>query len=654
MRLSLILVLAILLPSALLVLFGLRAVRNERFVLEHRLASEYRDNARSLLERADRELSRLDSLVRRSPDPRALSRADHPWIGRIFILGMNGRVVWPTRMMSRRAMPAAFYGEFPEAAARWLAGASVCGAALQQAPSAEGEERLWMMSAFVRCGVRSGNFAGARRMADRILQAPAPVISPVSVSRDLLGLYHQALVARASGAPDRGRAAFERCYRYLVSDTASVYLEEFHHYTARLERELANTGARPAGLDALRSAACERLRSQRVIARLENYAERGFLPDTGFIYRDSSVVGFLRLADGRRACVLLENRALSATAADWARGEEGIGLSVSFIDGFPLYQTHPDAVADENAFVFTEEIHRRLPFITLTLTERNPGELSRMLTAHRTTYLLFLTLLLVTIAAGAALTYRAVRRELFLSRLRSNFISGVSHELKTPLTSIHMLSEMLQSGRVTDEKKRAEYYALITRESERLTHLINNMLDFSRVDDGRIRYDLAPNDAEAVLDEALFSMAALLDERDAAINRTRSRTPLLMRCDRKMMVQVFINLLDNAAKYSPERPVIDLFVTRDNGCVAVSVRDHGIGILETDREKIFEAFYRADNERVKEVKGTGLGLALVRRVVSDHGGTVTAEPAEGGGLRITVAIPEGAADGPARQKEKPA
>jgi signal transduction histidine kinase len=318
-----------------------------------------------------------------------------------------------------------------------------------------------------------------------------------------------------------------------------------------------------------------------------------------------------------------------------------VGLSVCFIDGLPIYQTHPEAVFEENAFALTEEIHRSLPFITLTLAERDPGELSRMLRSHRYTYLLFLGLLLVTIAIGAGLTYRAVQRELFLSKLRSNFISGVSHELKTPLTSIHMLSEMLQSGRVADETKRAEYYALITRESERLTHLINNMLDFSRVDDGRLKYDFADCDAEAVLDEALLAMAALLDERDAVVNRERSRTPIFARCDRKMMVQVFVNLLDNAVKYSPEKPVLDLGVNRDEGRVVISVRDHGIGIAPGDQEKIFEAFYRADNERVKEVKGTGLGLALVRRVVSDHGGRITAQQAEGGGLDMKVELPGG-------------
>jgi two-component system phosphate regulon sensor histidine kinase PhoR len=136
-------------------------------------------------------------------------------------------------------------------------------------------------------------------------------------------------------------------------------------------------------------------------------------------------------------------------------------------------------------------------------------------------------------------------------------------------------------------------------------------------------------------------MAPVLDDLDVTVNRQRSRKGMRVKCDRKLITQVIVNLLDNAIKYSPDRRVIDIHTEHREDMVALFIRDYGIGIKSDESEKIFEEFYRSDQDLVREIKGTGLGLAIVKKIVEEHKGHVSALPAEGGGLHVTVELPAG-------------
>jgi signal transduction histidine kinase len=248
-------------------------------------------------------------------------------------------------------------------------------------------------------------------------------------------------------------------------------------------------------------------------------------------------------------------------------------------------------------------------------------------------------LLLVVIGAGLVATYRLQRRESEIARLKSDFVANVSHDLKTPLSLIRMFAETLEMDRVPDEARRREYYAVLTRESERLTRLIDNVLDFSRIESGRQRYDIAPGPVEPVVQEVLESFRHPLHQQGFALEVSIAPDLPDVPLDAEALKQALANLLDNAMKYSADRRKIAVTARREGDGVAVEVADAGIGIPITERERIFEKFYRVGRSETQGRRGSGVGLALVKHIVKAHGGRVTVDGGPGAGSRFTLHLP---------------
>jgi signal transduction histidine kinase len=253
--------------------------------------------------------------------------------------------------------------------------------------------------------------------------------------------------------------------------------------------------------------------------------------------------------------------------------------------------------------------------------------------------LLFAGIALLLLGGGLFLMLRATAREVKLAETKSAFVSNVSHELKTPLTLIGLLAETGELGRIKNTEKAQEYFRLINHESRRLSHLINNILDFSRIEAGRRAYQLAPADAGEVVGEVLQSYAYALNEAGFVVQREcASDLPLVM-LDRDAFEQAVLNLLNNAVKYSAGEKRIAVRVAAREGQVAIEVADHGIGIPRDEQEKIFEQFYRVNTGLVHDTKGSGLGLAIVKHIVEAHGGRIAVESAPGKGSRFTILLP---------------
>ena len=248
-------------------------------------------------------------------------------------------------------------------------------------------------------------------------------------------------------------------------------------------------------------------------------------------------------------------------------------------------------------------------------------------------------LLLLVIAAGLGATYRLVRRETEMAALKADFVANVSHDLKTPLALIRMFGETLEMGRVADEGKRQEYYRVITRESERLSRLLDNVLDFSRIERGRRTYDLAPAAVSPIVHETLEAFAYLLAQQDFHVEVTVAPDLPEVLLDAAAVGQALANLVDNAIKYSGARRVLRVDAALRDGHVAVSVADEGVGIPAEEQERIFEKFYRVGRSETQGRRGSGVGLALVRYTVEAHGGHVTVESQPGRGSRFTLWFP---------------
>ncbi|MCB1128950.1 MAG: HAMP domain-containing histidine kinase, partial [Verrucomicrobiae bacterium] len=208
---------------------------------------------------------------------------------------------------------------------------------------------------------------------------------------------------------------------------------------------------------------------------------------------------------------------------------------------------------------------------------------------------------LITAAAGAALlglagAHRAFRRQLRLAELKSNFVSSVSHELRAPIASVRLLAESLERGKVTEEPRRHEYFRLIGQECRRLSGLIDNVLDFSRIDQGRKRYEFEPTDLTALVGQTVHLMEPYAAERRVDLAFTPPDDPIELVADGRALQQALVNLLDNAIKHSPEGSPVVVELVRTRQAVRLSVADSGPGIPTGDRERIFEPFFRRGSE----------------------------------------------------------
>ncbi|MFZ4775492.1 MAG: sensor histidine kinase [Terrimicrobiaceae bacterium] len=290
-------------------------------------------------------------------------------------------------------------------------------------------------------------------------------------------------------------------------------------------------------------------------------------------------------------------------------------------------------------FVATE-IGEVLPHWEVALYLTNPGQLSESARLVTMTIILLIALALAAILAGSYLVATDLRRQLELVRKKTDFVSNVSHELKSPLTSIRMFAELLADDRVTDPDKRHRYLRIISGESERLTRLVNNVLDFARLEKKRKSYDMRPVDLVPVIDRVCESESIRLQESGIPVSYSCKPESCPVRCDADAIAQILVNLLSNAEKYSDGAKEIAVEVEASGAdTVRISVLDRGAGVRAGLEEKIFEAFFRADDSLASGVQGSGLGLTLARRIARDHGGDITCRPRPGGGSIFTLTLP---------------
>jgi len=256
---------------------------------------------------------------------------------------------------------------------------------------------------------------------------------------------------------------------------------------------------------------------------------------------------------------------------------------------------------------------------------------------HRSLWILGI-LSLITVG-GLVLTKHMVSKEMALARLKSDFVSNVSHELRTPLALIRLYAETLELGRITTEEKKDQYYRIIRKESERLTALINNILDFSRIEAGRKEYEFRETDIAELVRNTLDSYRYQIEQQGFEFEENIASNIPPMQVDREAIARALVNLINNALKYSTEEKFLGVKLYRDNGSVKLEVSDHGIGISRHDQSKIFEKFYRAGDPLVHNTKGSGLGLSLVQHISQAHGGDVAVESTPGVGSKFILSLP---------------
>jgi two-component system, OmpR family, phosphate regulon sensor histidine kinase PhoR len=273
---------------------------------------------------------------------------------------------------------------------------------------------------------------------------------------------------------------------------------------------------------------------------------------------------------------------------------------------------------------------------------KNVEELQAQAETERLLGVLLIPVSTLIIAIGLAVVWLTVIAERRASRLKSDFIANVSHELKTPLSLIRMFGELLATGKHKGESNPRQYAEIITREAERLSHLIDNVLDFARIERGKASYDFAEGRLEDVIERALDVVRYRVEKEKMRL-RTEIEPGLpRVRMDENAVTLVLLNLIDNAVKYAVDGKEVEVRLVRTPGGVLLSVRDQGPGIPIDEQARIFERFYRARAARDRNVRGSGIGLALVKHIVAAHGGRLAVASVPGQGATFTVVFPAAA------------
>ncbi len=275
----------------------------------------------------------------------------------------------------------------------------------------------------------------------------------------------------------------------------------------------------------------------------------------------------------------------------------------------------------------------------LRVTQPAFAEQERAAQRENIFYGILLAVIVALILFGAVLIVRDISRESETMRLKSEFVHNVSHEFKTPLSMIRLYAETLERKSDLTAKQKQEAYQIITKESERLSHMINNVLDLSRIEMGKKEFSFEMGDLSNLVHETVESYRYHLEKKGFTIHTDITADLPETRFDSEAMASVVINLLSNAMKFSPEHKEVTLRLYRANGQAVLQVADKGIGISPKELGRIFERFYRITGKVVSETRGSGLGLPLVKHIVEAHGGEVRVESEPGQGSIFSVILP---------------
>ena len=331
-----------------------------------------------------------------------------------------------------------------------------------------------------------------------------------------------------------------------------------------------------------------------------------------------------------------------------------------------LWQESPDGaagVAVGDDFVAAEWVSKTLPLaerhrvrptlaallpVTVKADALDPA-VPGLFAGRRAIWLIGLVCLLIVMATGTYVVGRAVSRELAVARVQTDFVAAVSHEFRTPLTSLRQLTEML-IDRPPDADRARTYYDTLARQTERLHRLVENLLDFGRMEAGTSPYRLEPVDAGVFITEIARQFEADPAARAHRVIVQGGRDAGFVLADRDALARAVWNLLDNAAKYSPGAGDIELDMAREQGWLAIRVKDRGLGIPPSEQREIFAKFVRGATAKAENIGGTGIGLAMVRHIAAAHGGSIEVSSEPGRGSTFTLRLPA-AAGMPSHGKE---
>jgi signal transduction histidine kinase len=674
----------ILLPGVVLSYIGLSSVNDRARQLE----AGYRGTLNLVRDRIEQEITGLEQEVFHALDQSGTDleslgasrqllqtiSSKHPWLKLPFLASPDGAIITSTASLgwlkprSGSSSMSAFAADlFARAEAAefvrkdYAEAVKLYSQALQKVRSIE--ERALLLSCTGRCRFKMGSYPRGIQDYQQLLSLSEDAATLGEVPTFVVALS-QIADGYTAVRDEKGRiATLQLLYEKLLTLPWDVSASLCTHYLKQTSRELdayaVQHGREPAILSSSRP---EELRNREEVLLQSIHRMEWIQTELLLEIRPRAMRSLAHISSKREGANVQFSYFRLGKAAqasdDWMLGYEldvdqimktlvprildtvdlGADLRVAILDDtgtFRFAQINPQAAA----FLVAENFSEILPFLKVGLFHSNGGSIDQLIRREKATYLAFLSGTLLVMILGIFLTVRAAAHEVAVSRLKSEFVSNVSHEFKTPLALIRMFGETLESGMVLEEAKRREFYSIIRAESERLTHLINKVLDFSRIDAGVKQYNFREADVVDLIRNTVDTYSFQIRDLGFTVDCRLPPYPITGRIDPEAVAEAVLNLLDNATKYSGECRDIRVTVHREESQIYISVEDQGVGIPKEELPRIFEKFYRARTAATREAPGSGLGLALVKHIAEAHGGRVAVESKLGRGSRFTINIP---------------
>jgi signal transduction histidine kinase len=694
---------SLLVLSVILVVFMLREAERGKLLNEkeleaagQRLIEAIDTRARSLIGEIEaRVLEAVKGLPPDSEPARAPAlgafATDAPLVRDVFLVDDRDRIislgVKPLYLLPGQEAPGS--GEIARSIAsdnRWKqaeaaefrrndpAGAASLYKALVDTSSRPAEKAL-ALNRLARCYAKSGQNEKALSAYAEQLQAGLPELASEGIPLDIAALSQVGSIRLGLGRRAEAAGAFLELCRGLVEARWVLTQDQFAFFRRWAEERVnrATEEMDPAGREdwagrlrglkeeqnerLVRTGALEKVR-ERLIPRLRLESGRS-QADPGRPVRLAEptddgllLASFRPIDEGVTLGLLIDPeglaKILAAEPEKSGEADRRFGLLAAIVDGSGKTVAGPGLTRPEGPResgdvqrVYTAAFSDGFPPWSIEALRTGAGAAERQFRLRRALYLLTLGAVIAALVFGGFLAIRSTAKELRLAKLKSDFAATVSHEFRTPLTSIRYMAELLQRGRVPDEVRKQQYYETISGESERLSRLVENMLDFSKIEAGAKEYRMEEADIAALAADVADRFRRQAAFKDFSLETEIADDLPLVRVDKDALGRAVFNLLDNAVKYSGEEPRVTLRVRTAGKAVHIQVEDNGIGIPLAEQERIFEKFYRSGSAAESAVRGSGIGLPLVEHIARAHGGDVGLESEPGRGTRVTVRIPVG-------------
>ena len=694
-KLVLIFFLTIFLPALTLSVFGVRAIRNERFRLAKQEENEGRRAARFIRADVQSKIEAVTSALKGIARDPAFIGKDHaaihdlaekrlaadPLIGQAVFLYRNEEVSFPLLLIppdkrptdSPKAGDAALAARTRRAEALEFVDRNFRAAAVlyrELTPLTSGRNlQAEMLTGQARCLQKSADYKEAVKVYARIASGYPDSLTPSGLPLGLLARL-QAVECLERDGDFQGAAKHALdAYRELLKKPSALNEDQFKTYISLVGTSIDTVLSGEKGAQASEEfrkeyADLKKLQSDRMkewaaagLLRKEVIPELAIrLSQSGAYspnpYRLSRNIGGKdllilaawipdRTGEGTAGMfgVQLNNdhllKGVLPEALENVQLNDGMEVVLADLAGRPLSGKRSTSKALPLA---TEYFEDNFPPWKIDLFQA-PAKGLEILDLRRNFYFWTILTLLVVLAFGAFLIVRTIAHEIEILKIKSDFVSSVSHEFKTPLTSIKALMERLVDGKVRDAGKMDQYFSIIAQDTDKLTRLVNNLLDFSKIEEGKKEYVCSDTDIVRIATEQVqgFKNERALADREIRLE-IRGEIPTL-RADADALSRALANLLSNAMKFTPPGKAIRVGLSSDGENVVLEVEDKGIGIHPDELGRVFEKFFQGRNALDQSIKGTGLGLTLVKHIVEAHGGRILVESRLGLGSKFSMVFP---------------